>query len=110
MGPLYLPCYNEDMAIPTQHAIVVRAVENDFYPLLTTCSCQWQAHARTYEQAVMFARNHAGIQTYRGNDVATDIQVEAPIEQRSKRSVEAVEPEDTVQSESTPATEAGSGS
>jgi len=107
-----------NMAIPVSHDIVVRPVENDTYPFLATCSCNWQAHGRTREAAIQFAQNHGGLQAYGGNPVSIDVSQVPPQsqpsgvidEQRPEGSVEAAGQEPAPESNATAAPEAGSGS
>ena len=68
------------MAIPVEHKIVVRPVDNDAYPFLVTCSCFWQAHSRSREDALAHARNHGGRQAYAGNPVTIDVSAVPPPE------------------------------
>ena len=41
-----------------EHQLVVKDVDNEMYPYLVTCTCAWQACAKTEDQALYFKRNH----------------------------------------------------
>ena len=95
------------MAIPVEHVLELKAVANNSYPFMVVCSCQWQACARSRADALAYARNHAGVQAYRGNDVTVDWR---EFDERSNGSVETAGAGEATSSEAAPATEAGAGS
>lgn len=104
------------MAIPVQHVIVVSPANNASYPFTVLCSCQWQCHCRTREQAIHQASGHAGRQAWMGNPTTVDVSAvpleEIPIDQPVvglEGSVETVSESAAAQPEPAATAEAGAG-
>ena len=53
----------EPLPIPG-HTVTVAEVDNPMYPYLVTCTCNWQAHAKTEQIADYWRRSHEGTQRY----------------------------------------------
>lgn len=46
------------MSQDTDHVVTIVDTDNQLYPILVTCACNWQCHCRTEEEAQFRKREH----------------------------------------------------